>query len=101
MSVGICKEHLYRTIRTKFSVMHQRDSLVFEQLGSRTCIGDFECKMMAATVDRSFVCCSCRSALIMFLDQMQQVKKMGPLGSIIDMIPGLGGAAKQAHTTQE
>ncbi len=32
-----------------------------------------------------------------FLDQMQQVKKMGPLGSIIDMIPGLGGAAKQAQ----
>jgi signal recognition particle subunit SRP54 len=32
-----------------------------------------------------------------FLGQMQQVKKMGPLGSIIDMIPGLGGAAKQAQ----
>ena len=32
-----------------------------------------------------------------FLDQMQQVKKMGPLGSLIDMIPGLGGAAKQAQ----
>ena len=32
-----------------------------------------------------------------FLDQMQQVKKMGPLGSVIDMIPGLGGAAKQAQ----
>jgi signal recognition particle subunit SRP54 len=32
-----------------------------------------------------------------FLEQMQQVKKMGPLGSIIDMIPGLGGAAKQAQ----
>jgi signal recognition particle subunit SRP54 len=32
-----------------------------------------------------------------FLQQMQQVKKMGPLGSIIDMIPGLGGAAKQAQ----
>jgi len=32
-----------------------------------------------------------------FLDQMQQVKKMGPLGSIIDMIPGMGGAAKQAQ----
>ncbi len=32
-----------------------------------------------------------------FLEQMQQIKKMGPLGSIIDMIPGLGGAAKQAQ----
>ncbi len=32
-----------------------------------------------------------------FLEQMQQVKKMGPLGSIIEMIPGLGGAAKQAQ----
>ena len=32
-----------------------------------------------------------------FLEQMQQVKKMGPLGSIMDMIPGLGGAAKQAQ----
>ena len=32
-----------------------------------------------------------------FLDQMQQVKKMGPLGSIMEMIPGLGGAAKEAQ----
>jgi signal recognition particle subunit SRP54 len=32
-----------------------------------------------------------------FLEQMQQVKKMGPLGSIIEMIPGLGGAARQAQ----
>jgi signal recognition particle subunit SRP54 len=32
-----------------------------------------------------------------FLDQMQQVKKMGPLGSLMEMIPGLGGAAKQAQ----
>ncbi len=32
-----------------------------------------------------------------FLEQMQQVKKMGPLGSLIEMIPGLGGAAKQAQ----
>ena len=32
-----------------------------------------------------------------FLDQMQQVKKMGPLGGIIGMIPGLGGAAKEAQ----
>ena len=28
---------------------------------------------------------------------MQQVKKMGPLGSIMEMIPGMGGAAKQAQ----
>jgi signal recognition particle subunit SRP54 len=32
-----------------------------------------------------------------FLDQMQQLKKMGPLGSIIEMIPGLGGMAKDAQ----
>ena len=32
-----------------------------------------------------------------FLEQMQQVKKMGPLGSIMEMIPGLGGAAKEAQ----
>jgi signal recognition particle subunit SRP54 len=32
-----------------------------------------------------------------FLEQMQQVKKMGPLGGLIEMIPGFGGAAKQAQ----
>jgi len=32
-----------------------------------------------------------------FLEQMQQLKKMGPLGSLLEMIPGLGGAAKQAQ----
>ncbi|MDQ3448429.1 MAG: signal recognition particle protein [Chloroflexota bacterium] len=32
-----------------------------------------------------------------FLEQMQQIKKMGPLGSIMEMIPGMGGAAKQAQ----
>ncbi len=32
-----------------------------------------------------------------FLDQMQQVKKMGPLGQLIEMIPGLGGVAKEAQ----
>ena len=32
-----------------------------------------------------------------FLEQMQQVKKMGPLGSLLEMIPGIGGAAKQAQ----
>jgi signal recognition particle subunit SRP54 len=32
-----------------------------------------------------------------FLEQMQQLKKMGPLGSLIEMIPGLGGLAKDAQ----
>ena len=32
-----------------------------------------------------------------FLEQMQQLKKMGPLGSLIEMIPGLGGMAKDAQ----
>jgi signal recognition particle subunit SRP54 len=32
-----------------------------------------------------------------FLEQMQQVKKMGPLGSLLEMLPGFGGAAKQAQ----
>ena len=32
-----------------------------------------------------------------FLEQMQQVKKMGPLSNVISMIPGLGGAAKDAQ----
>jgi signal recognition particle subunit SRP54 len=32
-----------------------------------------------------------------FLEQMQQVKKMGPLGQLIEMIPGLGGVAKEAQ----
>src|SRR5439155_87158 len=30
-----------------------------------------------------------------FYAQLQQVKKMGPLGDILKMIPGLGGVAKQ------
>ncbi len=32
-----------------------------------------------------------------FLDQMQQIKKMGPLGDILGMIPGMGGMAKDAQ----
>jgi signal recognition particle subunit SRP54 len=33
-----------------------------------------------------------------FLGQLQQIKKMGPLGGLFEMIPGLGGgAAKQAQ----
>lgn len=31
------------------------------------------------------------------LDQMQQLKRMGPLGSLLEMIPGMGGAAKEAQ----
>jgi signal recognition particle subunit SRP54 len=32
-----------------------------------------------------------------FLSQMQQLKKMGPIGGLLDLIPGMGGAAKQAQ----
>jgi signal recognition particle subunit SRP54 len=32
-----------------------------------------------------------------FLGQMQQLKKMGPIGGLIEMIPGMGGAARQAQ----
>jgi len=31
------------------------------------------------------------------LDQMEQVRKMGPMGQILDLIPGMGGLAKQAQ----
>jgi signal recognition particle subunit SRP54 len=31
------------------------------------------------------------------LNQMEQVRKMGPMGQILDMIPGMGGIAKQAQ----
>jgi len=31
------------------------------------------------------------------LDQLQQVQKMGPLGQILGMIPGLGGMAREAE----
>jgi signal recognition particle subunit SRP54 len=33
------------------------------------------------------------------LEQMEQVQKMGPLGNIIEMIPGIGGMAKQAQAS--
>ncbi len=33
------------------------------------------------------------------LEQMEQVRKMGPMGQIIDMIPGLGGMAKEAQAS--
>ncbi len=32
-----------------------------------------------------------------FLDQLQQVQKMGPLGQVLGMIPGMGGMAKEAQ----
>jgi signal recognition particle subunit SRP54 len=32
-----------------------------------------------------------------FLGQMQQLKKMGPIGGILEMLPGMGGMAKQAQ----
>jgi signal recognition particle subunit SRP54 len=32
-----------------------------------------------------------------FLDQLQQVQKMGPLGQIMGMIPGMGGMANEAQ----
>jgi signal recognition particle subunit SRP54 len=32
-----------------------------------------------------------------FLDQLQSVKKMGPLGNLLEMIPGMGKAMKEAQ----
>jgi signal recognition particle subunit SRP54 len=32
-----------------------------------------------------------------FLAQMQQIKKMGPIGQLLEMMPGMGGAAKEAQ----
>ena len=32
-----------------------------------------------------------------FLGQMQQLKKMGPIGGLLEMIPGMGGAARDAQ----
>ncbi len=32
-----------------------------------------------------------------FLEQMQQLKRMGPIGGLLELIPGMGGAAKQAQ----
>jgi signal recognition particle subunit SRP54 len=32
-----------------------------------------------------------------FLGQMQQLKKMGSIGGLLDLIPGMGGAAKEAQ----
>jgi signal recognition particle subunit SRP54 len=36
-----------------------------------------------------------------FLGQMQQIKKMGPIGGLLELIPGMGGAAKQAQQAVE
>jgi signal recognition particle subunit SRP54 len=33
------------------------------------------------------------------LEQMEQVQKMGPISSLVEMIPGLGGMAKQAQAS--
>ena len=40
-----------------------------------------------------------RNAFILddFLEQMQQVKKMGPMGQLLEMIPGFGTMAKEAQ----
>jgi signal recognition particle subunit SRP54 len=36
-----------------------------------------------------------------FLGQMQQIKKMGPIGGLLELIPGMGGAAKEAQAAVE
>ena len=36
-----------------------------------------------------------------FLDQLQQVKQMGPLGELVGMIPGMGGVAREAQASVE
>lgn len=36
-----------------------------------------------------------------FLDQMQQLKKMGPLGSLLEMIPGMGKALKDVEINEK
>jgi signal recognition particle subunit SRP54 len=40
-----------------------------------------------------------RNALTLddFLSQMQQLKRMGPIGGLLELIPGMGGAAKEAQ----
>jgi len=35
-----------------------------------------------------------------FVRQLQQVRKMGPLGDLVGMIPGLGGIKRQLQTTE-
>ena len=35
------------------------------------------------------------------LEQMEQVQKMGPIGQLVEMIPGLGGMAKEAQASVE
>ncbi len=36
-----------------------------------------------------------------FLAQMQQLKKMGPIGQLLELMPGMGGAAKEAQQAVE
>jgi signal recognition particle subunit SRP54 len=35
-----------------------------------------------------------------FLQQMQQVKRMGPIGQILDMVPGMGRLSKEVDLSQ-
>jgi signal recognition particle subunit SRP54 len=35
------------------------------------------------------------------LEQMEQVQKMGPIGQLVEMIPGLGGMAREAQASVE
>ncbi len=36
-----------------------------------------------------------------FLEQTQQLKRMGPIGQVLELIPGLGGMAKEAQSAIE
>jgi signal recognition particle subunit SRP54 len=36
-----------------------------------------------------------------FLSQMQQLKNMGPIGQLLELMPGMGGAAKEAQQAVE
>ncbi len=36
-----------------------------------------------------------------FLEQTQQLKRMGPIGQVLELIPGLGGMAKEAQSAVE
>ncbi|HUG48330.1 MAG TPA: signal recognition particle protein [Candidatus Limnocylindria bacterium] len=36
-----------------------------------------------------------------FLSQMQQIKRMGPIGQLLEMMPGMGGMAKEAQRAVE
>jgi signal recognition particle subunit SRP54 len=36
-----------------------------------------------------------------FLEQMQQLKRMGPIGQLLEMLPGMGGMASEAQSAVE